>query len=226
MRLCKGGRLGVFVPCHLAVQLALGQLNVLTGTLAKGIQHTRILLHQTAAAIDKKTSFLLFAMPCQPGAFSGPQQHPSSPDCSSNTCKGHVSVACHALSLWCLQRTATASFCTRLQQQPVKKNSKTVCWQRHHASVHQTAEFKGPIFLCNSCWALLLHQEHNLMSAACHALSGSDVCTRHCTAAQQTTSCCLWEPPCQSQQAALSTLRTTRLLNIPQIMQRTVVAYS
>ncbi len=46
--LSKGRGLGVLVPGHLTVQLTLGQLDVLTGAFAKGIQHARILLHQTA----------------------------------------------------------------------------------------------------------------------------------------------------------------------------------
>ena len=46
--LSKGRGFRVLVPGHLTVQLTLGQLDILAGTLAKGIQHARILLHQTA----------------------------------------------------------------------------------------------------------------------------------------------------------------------------------
>ena len=44
----KGRGLRILVPGHLTVQLTLGQLDILAGAFAKGIQHARILLHQTA----------------------------------------------------------------------------------------------------------------------------------------------------------------------------------
>lgn len=57
--LSEGRGFGVLVPGHLTIQLTLGQLDVLAGAFAKGVQHARILLHQTAfRSINADTLFV------------------------------------------------------------------------------------------------------------------------------------------------------------------------
>ncbi len=60
--LSKGRGFRVLVPGHLTVQLTLGQLDILAGALAKGIQHARILLHQTAFRCIRKDMLFNFQL--------------------------------------------------------------------------------------------------------------------------------------------------------------------